>query len=106
MLGLKINRIRVLKGITLGQLSRTTGISKGYLSNLEKGIKANPSFEVLEKISLALDVDVLELLKEDDVNEIKSITLSKDIELIISKVIKLSKEDRKKIIKIIEVFEN
>ena len=52
MLGLKINRIRVLKGITLGQLSRTTGISKGYLSNLEKGIKANPSFEVLEKYHL------------------------------------------------------
>ena len=57
----KIKIIREEKGITLLELSKLTGISAGYLCHLEKGTRNNPSLEVMEKISKALNRSVVEV---------------------------------------------
>lgn len=48
--------------LTLYRLGKMTGISYGYLDRIEKNIKKNPSYEILKKISVALGVDVHDLL--------------------------------------------
>lgn len=99
MIGSKINEIRLLKDISLSQLSRDTGISKGYLSNIENGIKENPSIDTLRKIATALNVNIGSFYEgifdfiEDD-----------DIKLIMYKSLKLSSQDRKKLLKLIDII--
>lgn len=58
-----IKEIREAKGLTLRQLSKKTGISNGYLSEIENNAK-NPSFINMVLISKALNVDLKELYKE------------------------------------------
>jgi len=60
---LNIKRIRLQKNITLRQLSSISGVSNGYISDLENGKETNPTMAVLEKIANALGVTVLELIK-------------------------------------------
>lgn len=57
----KLKYIREEKGITLLQLSKVSGVSVGYLCHLEKGSRNNPSLEVMEKISNALNKTVSEV---------------------------------------------
>lgn len=56
MLKDKIKEIRKAKGLTLEQLAEITGYSKGYLSLLENNKGKKPSWEVVEKIGIALGV--------------------------------------------------
>ena len=58
----KIREVRESKNITLTQLSKTTGIAKSHLSNIERGEK-EPSFSMLIRIALALRVDEKSLYK-------------------------------------------
>lgn len=51
----KIKKYRKSKNMTLKDLSDRAGISVGYLSHLENGTRNNPSQEVMEKISKALN---------------------------------------------------
>jgi XRE family transcriptional regulator of biofilm formation len=62
MIGNNISALRKLKGFTLSRLSERTGISKSYLSNIERNLKQNPSIHVMEKIAAVLDVDLKTLL--------------------------------------------
>jgi XRE family transcriptional regulator, master regulator for biofilm formation len=61
--GKKLQRLRSEKGYSITKLSLLTGISKSYLSLLEREIQTNPSLDVLEKIADALKVDVEYLVK-------------------------------------------
>lgn len=63
MIGHNISSIRKQKGYTLSELSERTGISKSYLSNIERNLKQNPSIHVMEKIAEVLKVDLKLLLK-------------------------------------------
>ncbi|MDQ0903990.1 helix-turn-helix domain-containing protein [Paenibacillus sp. V4I7] len=63
MIGQNISSIRKQRGYTLSELSERTGISKSYLSNIERNLKQNPSIHVMEKIALVLKVDLKMLLK-------------------------------------------
>lgn len=63
MEGNRIKQLRIKKGLSINQLSKLTGISKSYISFLERDIKSNPSLEILRKISEVLKVD-LEYLVE------------------------------------------
>jgi XRE family transcriptional regulator of biofilm formation len=63
MIGQNISSIRKQRGYTLSELSERTGISKSYLSNIERNLKQNPSIHVMEKIALVLKVDLKTLLK-------------------------------------------
>lgn len=53
--GARIRSLRKLKGLTLMQLSQRTGLSHGYLSQIERGI-SQPSVASLVEIAQALGV--------------------------------------------------
>lgn len=57
----KIKETRKEQGLTLMQLAEITGISAGYICHLEKGTRKNPSAQMMEKISLALNKSVREI---------------------------------------------
>jgi XRE family transcriptional regulator, master regulator for biofilm formation len=71
MIGNNIAAIRKQRGFTLSELSERTGISKSYLSNIERNLKQNPSIHVMEKIASVLKVDLKTLLKLSAEVEIK-----------------------------------
>lgn len=56
-----IKSLRTKKKISLNSLSKLTGLSRGYLFDLENNRKFNPTLETLYKISSALDVNIKEL---------------------------------------------
>ena len=51
--------------LSLGDLAEITGVSKGYLSQLERGQAANPSVDVLGKLAQGLGAQASELLGEE-----------------------------------------
>jgi len=55
-LGDKIRAARESKDYSLETLARLTGMSKGYIWELENRDNPNPSVEKIKKIALALDV--------------------------------------------------
>jgi XRE family transcriptional regulator, master regulator for biofilm formation len=61
--GKKIRELRMERGISLTELAKISGISKSYLSFIERGKQKNPGIDVVEKIARALNVDVHSLLK-------------------------------------------
>ena len=58
-----IRNIRKSKNMTLRELSRKTGISKSYLSEIERNEK-RPSFDYMILIAKALSVNLEEVYKE------------------------------------------
>lgn len=60
--GSRIRNLRNEKRISLDTFSQKTGISKSYLSLLERNIQKNPSIVVLNKIAAALEVNLDYLL--------------------------------------------
>lgn len=64
MQGNRIKKLRKEKGYSLNKFSELTGISKSYISFLERGIQKNPSLDVLEKIASVLDVEIDYLVKK------------------------------------------
>ena len=66
MIGKNIQQIRKRKGMSLTQLAANAGISKSYLSNIERGVNQNPSIEVLKRLALVLHVDLKTLLKIEE----------------------------------------
>jgi transcriptional regulator with XRE-family HTH domain len=61
----RIRELRERAELSLGELGEITGISKGYLSQLERGEAANPSVEVLGKLAQGLGTQASELLGEE-----------------------------------------
>ena len=61
-LGKNLKRIRTTKGITQGDIVRTLGVSRSFVSNIENG-KTNPTLATIAKIAKALDVSIDKLLK-------------------------------------------
>lgn len=56
-LGTRIRQTRTQKGITLQDLSDRSGLSKGFICQLEND-KASPSLQALEKLSAGLGVPI------------------------------------------------
>ncbi len=61
--GGKLKRLRKNKQITLAQLSKQTGLSVSFLSNMEREA-TSPTLQQLEKICLALETTILDFLAE------------------------------------------
>lgn len=61
-LGRNLRRIRKEKGISQGDIVRTLGMGRGFVSNIENG-KANPTLTTITKLAKALGVSSDELLK-------------------------------------------
>ena len=58
-----LNELRAERGLTLGQLSQLSGISKAMLAEMEKG-GSNPTVNTLLKIANGLNVPYTRLLEE------------------------------------------
>ena len=61
-LGKRIAYLRKQQHMSQLDLSLETGLSQSYLSELEKG-KRNPTVQVLNKIAIALNIDLSNLFK-------------------------------------------
>ncbi|MGW0161275.1 helix-turn-helix domain-containing protein [Mycobacterium sp. NPDC003323] len=59
-----LRAVRQQRGMTLDEVSAATGLTKSYLSKVERGHSV-PSIAAALKISRALDVDVAQLFSED-----------------------------------------
>ena len=61
-LGQNLKRIRMKKGISQGDIVRTLGMPKSFVSSIENG-KTNPTLATIVKIAKAIGVSVGELIK-------------------------------------------
>ncbi|MDL4841809.1 helix-turn-helix domain-containing protein [Aquibacillus rhizosphaerae] len=64
MIGERIRNTRRKKGYSITKLATLAGISKSYLSYIERDIQQNPSLQVLSKIADTLDTSIEYLLGE------------------------------------------
>lgn len=56
--GEKLREIRESAGVEREALAALVGTSKQYVSHLENGIKANPAFDLVEKLAKSLGVSL------------------------------------------------
>ncbi|QIQ20431.1 helix-turn-helix domain-containing protein [Zophobihabitans entericus] len=63
--GLRIKEIRKQQNKTLQQLSAASGLSSGYLSNLERNV-ISPTIYQLQKVCFALNVNITDILAAHD----------------------------------------
>lgn len=63
--GAEVKEARKAKNITLKQLSAETGLSVGYLSNLERGL-CSPTLDNLDRICQVLEVSIRDLLSSGE----------------------------------------
>ena len=61
-LGNNLKRIRTEKDISQGDIARSLGVSRGFVSNLENG-KTNPTLATITRLANAIGVSTDELLK-------------------------------------------
>lgn len=60
-IGMRISRLRKAKRLTLKEMAEYTGLSVGFLSNLETG-KTSPTIDNLRMVASALQMDILDLI--------------------------------------------
>ena len=100
LVGNQIKKQRELKKLTQEELAEKVGLSRNYISFLERGTKA-PRLETLINIANALGVSantlLLDVLDYDD--KLQSIHISKEIEC-------LSSKDKEIIYGVINVLKN
>lgn len=60
-IGQRIHQIRTQKGISQGDIQRSTGMRRGYVSRVEHG-QTIPSLETLQRFAAALDVPMYRFL--------------------------------------------
>jgi transcriptional regulator with XRE-family HTH domain len=63
--GRRLRELRQKHGVTQEQLSIATGLTEGYISNMERGLKV-PSLTTILRISVALRCKVTELVSVFD----------------------------------------
>ncbi|MGG2093112.1 helix-turn-helix domain-containing protein [Bacillus sp. S13(2024)] len=69
MIGERIKRLRLQRGISLTELAEKAGVAKSYISSIERNLQKNPSIQFLEKISNVLHVPVDILLHDKPTEE-------------------------------------
>jgi transcriptional regulator with XRE-family HTH domain len=76
MLGDNIKKIRKDKNLSVNNLSKLSGVSLGYMSDLENNNAQNPTMDKLKAIATALNVEVEEFFKSEPLSEEKLKELS------------------------------
>lgn len=61
-LGKNLKRIRTKKGISQGDIVRSLGMDRAFVSNIENG-KTNPTLSTITKLAKALGISTKELLE-------------------------------------------
>lgn len=64
IIGIRITKLREKRGWTRYRLAKQSGVSYSYLTALEEG-DHSPSLDVLEKIASGLEIELVDLLKEE-----------------------------------------
>ncbi|WP_425044682.1 helix-turn-helix domain-containing protein [Primorskyibacter sp. S87] len=59
-IGWNLRRLRKQRGVTQEDFATDSGFDRGYVSGVERGVR-NPSALVIERLAMALEVDVVEL---------------------------------------------
>ncbi|WP_191565571.1 XRE family transcriptional regulator [Metabacillus idriensis] len=95
MVGDRLRELRQEKGYSISELAELAGVSKSYLSYIERDIQKNPSLQFLQKISFTLDVDLEYLLGTE--KSVSEVTIDEEWKALLNKAIEdgLSKEDFK-----------
>jgi transcriptional regulator with XRE-family HTH domain len=62
-LALVIKKLREQQDMTQEALAKKAGMTQGYIAQLERGLRKNPSLPALRKLARALGVPVGELLE-------------------------------------------
>ena len=57
----ELKQLRIIKGLTLEDVSKKSGISTTYLNSIENGYQLNPSLDIIEKISIGLNEDIVDI---------------------------------------------
>lgn len=65
-IGERLRRLRRERDFSLASLETASGVSKGYLSQLENGSHSNPSIDTLRKLADTLGVPLTDLLGQED----------------------------------------
>jgi len=99
MIGSRIKELRKEKKLTITELAKRAGVSKSYLSYIERDVQKNPSLQFLTKISKPLDTSIEYLLGDEnsDIHPIEA--LDEEWTMLIKMAINdgLSKEDFREI---------
>ena len=66
--GNNLRRLRSERGVTQEDFATDSGFDRGYISGVERGVR-NPSVLVLERIAIALGVDIRELFDDEVVTQ-------------------------------------
>src|SRR5689334_15453518 len=61
MFGHRLRELRKKRGMTQEDLEAASGVAQEYISGLERGVRSNPSREVIKSLALALEVAPEEL---------------------------------------------
>ncbi|MCQ6275199.1 helix-turn-helix domain-containing protein [Bacillus sp. V3B] len=64
MVKYRMKYLRLQRGYSISKLSEKTGISKSYLSYIERGIQKNPSLHILSRLANSLDTTLEDLLDD------------------------------------------
>lgn len=103
-IGKNIKKTRKKQELTQKSLAERANISRSYLADVEND-RYNPSIDVLNKIAKALGVTGQQLLK-DNIDEKDDIDkMEEDLQILFNKIQKISSKDRKKLLQLIEIFE-
>ncbi|MDQ0175066.1 helix-turn-helix domain-containing protein [Bacillus chungangensis] len=94
LIGKRIKAMRKKKGLSITKLAKQAGVSKSYLSYIERNIQNNPSMQFLGKIAVPLDTTI-EYLLDETKTENKLAEIEKEWEAIVHRLIDagISKED-------------
>lgn len=57
----ELKQLRLLKGFTLEQVAKRGGISTTYLNSIENGYQLHPSLDMVEKIAIGLNEDMVDI---------------------------------------------
>ncbi|PMC39600.1 transcriptional regulator [Bacillus sp. UMB0899] len=98
MVGERVRELRQEKGYTISELAELAGVSKSYLSYIERDVQKNPSIQFLKKIAIPLDTEVEDLLgATTSYDPLNTNFIDKEWNILLNKAIKegMSKNDFK-----------
>ena len=106
MIGERIKQLRLEKGYSITELAEVSGVSKSYLSYIERNLQTNPSLQFLTKLLAPLDTTIENLINNNPIKDHSKIEghLDEEWKVILQKAISegMNKEDFKNIRDFIE----
>ena len=100
---MRVKRIRTELGLSQEELAYRCGMHASHIGFLERG-QRNPTLDTLERVSLGLDISLVELLDYDQ--EPAAISFDETTNKLISYILALNAEQKKQVLAIIKTFVN